>query len=68
MFRIQQRTNSLTSNELDLVRNWYQDQEFSHEEIKNTIEEALCVKKTLLFFKYINTSVWQKEIFDSYTR
>ncbi|GFZ75433.1 hypothetical protein HPP_3910 [Hydrangea phyllody phytoplasma] len=50
---------TLTSNELDLVRNWYQDQEFSHEEIKNTIEEALCVKKTSVF--YINTLLGKKK-------
>lgn len=40
----------LVSYELDVVKGWYQSTDFSHQDIKATIEEALHYKKTSVFY------------------
>ncbi|WP_349402185.1 DnaD domain protein [Candidatus Phytoplasma solani] len=50
----------LVSYELDVVKGWYQNQEFSHQEIKTTIEEAFHYKKTSVF--YIDKLLHKKQL------
>ncbi|AGL90360.1 Putative DNA replication protein [Candidatus Phytoplasma australiense] len=56
----QNKGQELVSYELDVIKNWYQKQEFSHKEIKEIIEEALHYKKTSVF--YIDKLLHQKKI------
>ncbi|MBS2126455.1 DnaD domain protein ['Fragaria x ananassa' phyllody phytoplasma] len=52
----------LVNYELDVIRGWYQNQEFHHQNIKTTIEEALEQKKTSVF--YIDKLLHKKQFME----